>query len=244
MSRYHRASRIAGPDPSLADWAAESGIRPTAPTAERAAVSVTVDQADPRRAALWHLSDYAVSTSAGAVVWLVPKAAGRESRGAARAASWLPPSLDPTNLEIDEVGEFWVVTAPTAESELDDILFSRTVASIGVSYKGGLEPVEIIGLFTDAGRAREFAARKLAEATGADPAGPTAGRRAAFDHRDDSLLDGLSFGELIDAVYSNERTVDEAAVRRTFGEIVRTQMQDAEHELSASMGQIVAEARG
>jgi len=73
VSAARRSPRLAGSAGTLADWAADSGIRPTTPTTERAAVSVTIDQADPRRAGLWHLSDYAVSTSTGAVVWLVPR---------------------------------------------------------------------------------------------------------------------------------------------------------------------------
>ena len=228
MSAYHLVSRLAGPDRSLADWAAESGIEPTAPTTERAAVSVTIDPADPRRAGLWHLSDYAVGTSSGSVVWLVPT----------RAASWLPPEFEPSNLQTDEVGEFWVVTVPTPDSELLDILFKSTVADIALSYRGGLKASELLGVFTDEGRAREFALKQLQS-----PTGPTAARRTAFFHRDDTLLAGLSFGELIDAVHSNEPVIDEAAVRKVFGEIVQSQMQDAEHELAESMGQIVADAR-
>jgi len=228
VSAYHLASRLAGSDRSLADWAAESGVKPTAPTTERAAVSVTIDPADPRRAGLWHLSDYAVGTSSGSVVWLVPT----------RAASWLPPEFEPSNLQTDEVGEFWVVTVPTPDSELLDILFKRTVADIALSYRGGLSPSDLLGVFTDEGRAREFALKQLQS-----PTGPTAARRTAFFHRDDNLLAGLSFGELIDAVHSNEPMIDEAAVRKVFGEIVQTQMQDAEHGLAGSMGKIIAEAR-
>jgi len=228
VSAYHLASRLAGSDPSLADWAAESGIKPTAPTTERGAVSVTIDPADPTRAGLWRLSDYTVSTSSGSVVWLVP----------ARTATWLPPEFEPTNLKVDEVGEFWVVTVPTPDSELLDILFKRTVADLALSYRGGLSPSDLLGVFTDEGRAREFALKQLQ-----NPPGPTAARRTAFFHRDDTLLAGLSFGELIDAVHSNEPAIDEAAVRKVFGEIVQSQMQDAEHELAGSMGQIVADAR-
>lgn len=62
---------------------------------------------------------------------------------------------------VDEVGEFWVVTAPTGQSELIDILFKRTVPGIGLQFKGGLNAEDIIGVFTDEARAREFAIRQL-----------------------------------------------------------------------------------
>ena len=64
-------------------------------------------------------------------------------------------------LVIDEVGEFWVVTTATEQSKLIDILFKRTVAEIGLSFKGGLVAEDIIGLFKDEGRARKFALKQL-----------------------------------------------------------------------------------
>ncbi len=76
----------------------------------------------------------------------------------------------PSNLVIDEVGKFWVVTAPTGESELLDILFERTVAEIGVQFKGGLNAADILGVFKDADRARQFASEQLANQRGHETA--------------------------------------------------------------------------
>ena len=76
-------------------------------------------------------------------------------------AAWMPPELVPSNLTIDEVGKFWVVTAASEHSELNDILFKHTVPSIGVSFKGGLRAENILGVFKDEGRAREFALKQL-----------------------------------------------------------------------------------
>ena len=73
----------------------------------------------------------------------------------------MPPELVPSNLAIDEVGEFWVVTAPSDVSELGDILFKKTVPEIGLQFKGGLKASDILGLFKDEGRAREFALKQL-----------------------------------------------------------------------------------
>lgn len=67
----------------------------------------------------------------------------------------------PSNLAIDEVGDFWVVTKPSDVSELADILFNRTVPEIGLLFKGGLNAEDFLGVFTDEGRAREFAFKQL-----------------------------------------------------------------------------------
>jgi len=58
---------------SLHEWAETSGVLPTYPTTETGAVSVVLDHSHPDRAALWRLSDYAVSTVSGPVIWLVPR---------------------------------------------------------------------------------------------------------------------------------------------------------------------------
>lgn len=67
----------------------------------------------------------------------------------------------PSNLTIDEVGDFWVVTKPSDVSELCDILFKRTVAEIGLQFKGGLNAEDFLGVFTDEDRARVFALKQL-----------------------------------------------------------------------------------
>lgn len=63
---------------ALKQWCASADLLPTTPTTERGAVSLVVP-ADFRQrwqdtyAMLWKLSDYAVSTVSGPVVWLVPR---------------------------------------------------------------------------------------------------------------------------------------------------------------------------
>ena len=56
----------------LQQWSEVSGILPTHPTTEKRAVSVVVDHDNTHRKYLYQLSDYVVSTCAGAVLWLVP----------------------------------------------------------------------------------------------------------------------------------------------------------------------------
>lgn len=56
----------------LQQWSEVSGILPTYPTTEKRAVSVVVDHDNQHRKSLFNLADYAVSTCAGAVIWLVP----------------------------------------------------------------------------------------------------------------------------------------------------------------------------
>jgi len=58
---------------TLAEWSESTGILPTTPTTESGAVSVVIDHEHQNRAQLWHLTDYAVSSVSGVVVWLVPK---------------------------------------------------------------------------------------------------------------------------------------------------------------------------
>lgn len=57
---------------TLAQWTEQTGIKPTTPTTERAAVSVVVGHENCHRPGLWDLKDYKVSSSCGVVVWLVP----------------------------------------------------------------------------------------------------------------------------------------------------------------------------
>ena len=67
-------------------------------------------------------------------------------------------------------------------------------------------------------------------------------RVAAFFHRDDDLLRGITFGELIDTVYSNERVIDERTVTKTFNELLKANVRDAKSELKGSMKKIIEEA--
>ena len=42
---------------------------------------------------------------------------------------------------------FWVVTRPSADSELEDILFESDMARMEYQYKGGLKASEIYGVY-------------------------------------------------------------------------------------------------
>lgn len=55
---------------TLAQWAARTGHRPTT---EAGAVTVTVSVTDAHRPDAFHLTDYAVSTVSGPVLWLTPR---------------------------------------------------------------------------------------------------------------------------------------------------------------------------
>ena len=57
---------------TLAEWYKLSGILPTTPTTEVGAVSLCISADHKARNALWHLTDYRVSSSCGVVIWLLP----------------------------------------------------------------------------------------------------------------------------------------------------------------------------
>ena len=59
----------------------------------------------------------------------------------------------------------------------------------------------------------------------------------------DSLLDGLTFEDLILAVHCNCRKIDRKAVTDTFKEIIEGRMQDADFLLENNMEAIIEEAR-
>lgn len=65
--------------------------------------------------------------------------------------------------EFDEVGTFWVVTKPTEDSTLADCCFSSTIDNIVVQKQGGLTQAEIVGFFTDKGRAEAKAKQLMDE---------------------------------------------------------------------------------
>lgn len=77
---------------------------------------------------------------------------------------WYSTMTKGTETMIDEVGKFWVVTRPGDTSVLEDILFEATVAEMGRQFRGGLDPRDILGLFTDKTRARAVAFDQLARA--------------------------------------------------------------------------------
>jgi hypothetical protein len=47
----------------------------------------------------------------------------------------------------DEIGKFWVVTAPTENSVLEDILFEANVGYMMNQCRGGLDPGDVLGIF-------------------------------------------------------------------------------------------------
>jgi len=48
----------------------------------------------------------------------------------------------------DEIGKFWVVTAPLSEeSTIPDILFETNIAGLMNQAKGGLDPHDVLGIF-------------------------------------------------------------------------------------------------
>lgn len=59
----------------------------------------------------------------------------------------------------------------------------------------------------------------------------------------DSLLDGLTFEDLILAVHCNCRKIDRKAVTDTLKEIIEGRMQDADFLLENNMEAIIEEAR-
>ena len=59
----------------------------------------------------------------------------------------------------------------------------------------------------------------------------------------DSLLDGLTFDDLILAVHCNCRTIDRVAVQMELNKILATRRQDMMFLLEKNMDQIMAEAR-
>jgi hypothetical protein len=63
---------------NLRQWSKRTGILPTHPTTGRGAVSLTFtyDTDSQLHHELWRLTDYAVSTVSGPVVWLVPRPKG------------------------------------------------------------------------------------------------------------------------------------------------------------------------
>ena len=62
---------------TLKQWCDNVGVLPTHPTTETGAVSTCIYPSELTAEQQWdlyHLSDYAVSTVSGPVIWLVPRA--------------------------------------------------------------------------------------------------------------------------------------------------------------------------
>ena len=59
----------------------------------------------------------------------------------------------------------------------------------------------------------------------------------------DNILDGITFDDVILALHSGERIIDEKAVRRVVKEILEIQMQDFEYILNNNIKEIIARAK-
>lgn len=57
----------------------------------------------------------------------------------------------------------------------------------------------------------------------------------------DSILDGITFDDLITTIQSNEQTIDEATVTRVYNEIPQAQLRDAMFILQKNMKFILKE---
>ena len=57
----------------------------------------------------------------------------------------------------DEVGRFWVVTKPTENSTLTDILFDADVFDMALQMLGGLKGESIVGVYKNKGKAAKIA---------------------------------------------------------------------------------------
>jgi hypothetical protein len=61
----------------------------------------------------------------------------------------------------DEVGTFWVVTAPTRDSVIQDILFQTDICGMHLQYLGGLKDEEIVGFYKSKDKASKQAKSML-----------------------------------------------------------------------------------
>jgi len=55
----------------------------------------------------------------------------------------------------------------------------------------------------------------------------------------DSLLDGFTFGQVIDALHCGEKVINETAVRKVVQDILNSQLQDLYTLLDGNLGEIV-----
>ena len=62
---------------------------------------------------------------------------------------------------MSKVSKFWVVTKPTKQSVLIDILFNADMKRMELQFKGGLSNKEIIGIFTTRNEAEKVAKMAL-----------------------------------------------------------------------------------
>ena len=64
---------------------------------------------------------------------------------------------------VDEIGKFWVVMKPTANSTVGDVLFDTTVYGFVIQVQGGLKQDEIHGIYRDSAKARAAADKLLSQ---------------------------------------------------------------------------------
>ena len=62
---------------------------------------------------------------------------------------------------MSKVSKFWVVTKPTKQSLLIDILFNADMKRMELQFKGWLSSKEIIGIFTTKNEAEKVAKMAL-----------------------------------------------------------------------------------
>lgn len=62
-------------------------------------------------------------------------------------------------------------------------------------------------------------------------------------NRNDSILDGFTFDDLITAVQSNEKEINPQTVTKVFNEILQSQLQDAKFLLKQNMDYIISESK-
>lgn len=65
---------------------------------------------------------------------------------------------------MSKVNKFWVVTKPSKNSELIDILFHADMKRMEFQFKGGLSGKVIIGIFTTKNEAEKVAKMALLKA--------------------------------------------------------------------------------
>lgn len=63
--------------------------------------------------------------------------------------------------------QMWLVTRPTADSELADVLWACSWTDLGNAFKGGLEGWEVVGLYASRPTALKVAKALLAVRDGA-----------------------------------------------------------------------------
>lgn len=59
------------------------------------------------------------------------------------------------------IDKFWIVTRPKGSSELSDICFQTDIKGLALQFKGGLDPEEILAVYTAMNEAQRAADRIL-----------------------------------------------------------------------------------